>query len=138
MTPLLGCTIFLSEKAEGLVLVALLCHPVHFLRSQRRDKMRIGAFSYQRPRHHFLFVFLPPNPHSCLQIYFYPSIFPVMPSPSFSASLPLFFHLAPGLSCQFSHVEPCLSYLLPMYSLHSDLLQYGQQRPPGPQCTGIP
>lgn len=45
MPSLLCWTIFLSEKAEGLVLVGSVPgHPVHFPGSKRRDKMRIGAF----------------------------------------------------------------------------------------------
>lgn len=61
------------------------------------------------------------------------SIFPLIYSFSLSllhASPAFFFHLASALVCQLSHVELCLSYLLPMYSLHSDLLQYGPQSPP--------
>lgn len=130
MTPPPCSTIFLSEKAEGLDLLGSVpAHPVHFLGSKRGDKTRIGAFQCQRS--HRNLSFLRPNAGSCLQIYFYPPISPRMLSPSFSTSRPPFFHLAPALGCQFSHVESCLSYLPPVYSLHSDLLQYGQLRAPG-------
>lgn len=130
VTPPPYSTIFLSEKAEGLDLLGSVpAHPLHFLGSKRRDKARMGVFQCQRP--HRNLSFLRPNASSCLQIYFYPPISPWMLSPSSSTSRPLFFHLAPALGCQFSHVESCLSYLPPMYSLPSDLLQYGQLRAPG-------
>lgn len=40
------------------------------------------------------------------------------------ASPPFFFHLASAIVCQLSNVELCHSYLLPICSLHCNLVQH--------------
>lgn len=136
MTPLPYCTIFLSEKAGGLDLVGSAA-----LAGLKKGGIKRGLehFAVKDPvAISSLSFYLQMLVSARGSIFIHPSIFALIHSPPVSTSLPLFFHLAPVLGCQLSHVESCLSYLLPMYSLHSDLLQYGQERPPAPPCTGIP
>lgn len=149
MTPLLCTTIFLSEKAEGLVLVgSLLCHPVHFLGSERRDETRIAAFECQRPRHHFLCLFclqplvpvcrsifippsflryfLPPSPPPCL----YSSIWPQLSLASFPMWSPASRTYCPCTACTliscnmvsngllFHHVQEFHNIMLSLWMQH--------------------